>query len=52
MAKLRPLSEQHEVVKFLNDVDHANTLNAFVRDLACAITDYQVCGANFIKQVA
>ena len=42
MAKLRPLSEQHGVVKFLKNVDHAKILNGFVRDLASAVTDYQV----------
>ena len=42
LAKLGPLSEQRGLLKFLKNVDHANTLNGFVRDLACAVTDYQV----------
>ena len=43
MAKLEPLSEQRGLLKFLKNVDHANTLNGFVQDLARAVTDYQVC---------
>ena len=46
MIKLRPLSERWGIVQFLNNEDYANTLNGFVQDLANAITDYQVCGAN------
>jgi len=46
VAKLGPLSEQHGLLKFLENVDHANTLNGFVRDLAYAITDYQVWAPN------
>jgi hypothetical protein len=41
IAKLGPLSE-HGVLRFLKNVDHANTLNGFVQDLAYAVTDYQV----------
>ena len=44
IIKLRPLSEQHGVVKFLNNVDHASILNGFVRDLSNAVTYYQVRG--------
>jgi len=46
IAKLGSLSEEHKFLKFLKNVDHANTLNGFVRDLAYAVTDYQVCVAN------
>ena len=50
MAELEPLSEQHGFMKFLNNVDHADTLNGFVQDLALAITDYQVCCTNLAQQ--
>lgn len=43
MAKLGPLSEQHGLLKFLKNIDHANTLSGFIQDLAYAVTDYQVC---------
>ena len=46
VSELRPLSERRGLVQFLNNADYANTLNGFVQDLANAITDYQVCGAN------
>ena len=46
VAKLRPLSEQHGLIKFLNNVDHTSILNGFVQDLAYAITDYQVGSTN------
>ena len=46
IAKLGPLSEQHKLLKFLNNVDHANTLNGFIQDLANAVADYQVCAAS------
>ena len=42
VAKLGPLSEQHGLLKFLKNADHANTLNGFVQDLAYAVTDHQV----------
>jgi hypothetical protein len=42
VAKLEPLSDQHGIMKFLKNVDHANILNSFVQDIACAVTDYQV----------
>ena len=42
ITKLGPLSEQHGILKFLKNVDHANTLNGFVQDLSYAVTDYQV----------
>ena len=45
IAKLGSLSEKHGLAKFLNNADHANTLNSFVQDLAYAVTDYQVCCA-------
>ena len=43
IAKLKPLSERHGIVKFLKNANHAKTLNGFVRDLDTAVTDYQVC---------
>ena len=43
IENLEPLSEEHGLLKFLKNADRANTLNGFVQDLACAITDYQVC---------
>ena len=48
IAELRPLSEQHGLAKFLKNADHASRLNAFVQDLAHAVTDYQVCCPNII----
>ena len=42
MAKLEPLSDQHALVRFINNVDDANTLTGFVQELEYAITDYQV----------
>lgn len=45
-AKLERLSEQHGIVKYLNNVDYASTLSGLVQDLNYAITDYQVCPAN------
>ena len=52
MARLGQLSEQHGFLKFLGNVDHADTLNGFVQDLDYAITDYQVCNTNSTKQAA
>ena len=46
IAKLRPLSERHGIVKFLRNADYAKALNGFVRDLDTAVTDYQVCAAD------
>ena len=46
MAKLGPLSEQYGLLRFLKNVDHANTLNGFIQELAYAITDYQACVTN------
>ena len=42
IAKLEPLTEQHVLIKFLRNVDNAQTLTGFVQELADAITDYQV----------
>ena len=42
IAELKPLSEQHVILKFLKNVDHSKILNDFVQDLAYAVTDYQV----------
>lgn len=45
VAELGSLSDQHGLVKFFKNVDHANTLNGLVQGLAYAVTDYQVrCG--------
>ena len=46
MAQLKPLSEQHGIVKFFDNVDRAQVLNGFVQDLAYAVTEYQVCDAG------
>ena len=48
VAALKPLSEQNGIVKFLNNVDCADTLNGFVQELAYAVTDYQVCDTSTI----
>jgi hypothetical protein len=46
IAKLEPLSEQHGIMRFLKNVDYANTLSGFVQELGYAITDYQVLVMN------
>ena len=51
VAALKPLSEQNGIVKFLNNDDYTNTLNGFVQDLACAVTDYQAWAADSIAGV-
>ena len=48
ITKLEPLSEQHGIMKFLKNVDHASILSGFVQDLAYAVTDYQVWEADSI----
>ena len=50
-AKLEPLSEQHKIMKFLKNADHASILNGFVQDLACAVADYQVWNAASIAGI-
>ena len=50
MAKLKPLSKQRGIMKFLKNAGHANTLNGFVQDLAYAVTDYQVWNINTIAR--
>ena len=52
LAKLGPLSEQRGLQRFLKNVDHANTLNGFVQDLACAVTDYQVYVSSSITRTS
>lgn len=52
LDRLEPLSERHGFMKFLNNVEHANALNGFVKELSLAITDYQVCGVNSAEQVS
>ena len=42
VTKLGALSKQHGLLKFVNSIAHASTLNGFVQDLDYAITDYQV----------
>jgi len=42
IAKLDPLSEQHALLRFLHNVDHAKTLTGFVEELSNVIMDYQV----------
>ena len=51
ILKLGPLSEQRGLLRFLKNVDHANTLNEFVQDLDYAVVDYQVCVANLAQWV-
>ena len=50
VTRLRPLSEQHGIAKFLQNADDLNTLNGFVQELADAVTDYQVGKANSIAR--
>jgi hypothetical protein len=50
ITKLKPLSEQNGIMKFLKNTDHANVLNGFVQDLAHAVTDYQVRNAISIDR--
>ena len=51
VSKLEPLSEQHRLLRFLKNADHANTLNGFVQDLANAVVDYQVYDTKFMASV-
>ena len=44
ITKLEPLSEHNGLLKFLRNEDHAARLDGFVRDIANAIAEYQVCG--------
>jgi hypothetical protein len=51
ITRLGPLDEQHGLMKFLNNVDHTNVLNGFIKELAYAIADYQVWGADSAAEV-
>ena len=42
LERMEPLSEQHGLLKFLQNEDHAGLLNDAVQDVAQAVTDYQV----------
>lgn len=42
VAKLRPLSEKHVFLQFLQNVDNAKILSGFVQELADAVMQYQV----------
>jgi len=42
VTNLKPLSEEHALLKFLRNVDNAKILSGFVQELADAIVDYQV----------
>ena len=42
IAKLEPLTEQHALIGFFQNVDNAKILAGFVQELADAIMDYQV----------
>ena len=42
IAKLEPLYDQHGLVRFLRNTDHAKTLAGLVQELSNVITDYQV----------
>jgi hypothetical protein len=46
IARLEPLSDQRALVRFLRNVDNAKILTGFVKELANAITDYQVRAAD------
>ena len=48
IVKLEPLSEQHVLVGFLRNVDNTKILNGLIRELADAITDYQVWVAGHL----
>ena len=48
VAKLGPLAEQHDLMKFFKNVDHASILNGLVKELANAIAVYQVRVPNSI----
>jgi hypothetical protein len=48
VAKLRPLSEQNELAKFLRNAENADLLSGFVQDLTYAVADYQVRGVDYI----
>ena len=50
VTRLRPLSEQHGMAKFLKNADNLDTLNGIVQELADAVTDYQVAKANSIAR--
>ena len=50
VAALKPLSEQNGIMKFLNNADYAITLNGFVKDLAYAVTDYQVWDTSTVAR--
>jgi hypothetical protein len=50
IAELKPLSQQNGFAKFLKNVEHGQTLNGFVQDLACAVTDYQVWDTESIAE--
>ena len=42
IAKLKPLAEEHTLLKFLRNVDNAKILSGFVQELADAVEYYQV----------
>jgi plasmid replication initiation protein len=44
MVKLKPLSEEGGLSRFLRNEDHAALLSGFVQDIANAVMDYLVCG--------
>jgi hypothetical protein len=50
ITRLGPLDEQHGLMKFLDNVDHTNVLNGFIKELAYAITDYQVWDTNSVAE--
>jgi len=45
-VKFEPLTEQHALIGFLPNAENAKLLTGFVRELADAITDYQVCATT------
>jgi hypothetical protein len=48
VAKLKQLSEQHGILRFLKNADHSNILNDLVQELSYA--DYQVRDTNSIAR--
>ena len=42
ITKLEPLSEEHMLLKFIQNVDNAKVLSGFIQELADAVEYYQV----------
>ena len=50
IIKLEPLSEQNGLLKFLRNEDHTALLEGFIRDIANAVAEYQVCSPEHAIQ--